>query len=604
MFIGDSNNMTYFSASAPTSPQQPPILSWQPALPEEPDSPDLPDLSEQKDRKSRLSSPSSAPIISPLRRLNDDDPVTQLMNRNSELLRRIYVMDRLFTCKGLLEVFSKSGDVVTHIQSTKDEVNKTTDAHLKTKDDVHEFACARLAVDTKQSKMFQEQELKAKLPFALQCLNILDNYEPDAKGNLKVKGTGEAVAFNYEQLTDVVSTVFTKTMTGKNRDLIDSGIKITSGNRNFYARVHAGKLRITDGLGKKLTEEGSAGKINEVWEIVSREMMVFKIALDTDLSKERLKHEARVRTEFNANGDVVEFQDAPTAIYDIPGENLLGILSKKYDSDLFKWLEKNPTNEQRLICAQKVLKAFVKKDKLQFWHADIKPSNFLMEGDEPKLSDLEGGMKFSEAAKKMERPDALTGDYLNLEDIGTIEDLIKDGKDILEAQKAGKSDAEDATKLAEIKKKLVESARSMELFSFAVLLFNILTSGSPFELYDVGLAQEIPNTAPGITEGSLEYLKENYSDDVVNIMVKMLQHFPSKRATLDEVISTFGKMDPKKAAKSSAAQEKEAAANKAATVAAKSNTAAVATTAAATATTKPIDATAKATGNLMGEINK
>lgn len=401
----------------------------------------------------------------------------------------------------------------------------------------YENICELLVIDKTQSKNETDKLIQQRLPFFLQILDIVENYNPDGKGVLTTK-EGVILDFTFKDFIYVLGQVINH-FTLNNQDLFGGGIDLTierdtKNQKEFYAKIECGQLHIAK-VGTEIAR-GTSGIAKVVWDIYTRQILAMKQAFDDDICRQRINRQVGILNKYNPNGKEVSFERPPYYCLCIEKARLFAFVTKKFDGDMFVWTQQNGlTTNLRITTVQKAMRAFLRKEELGLWHNDIKPENFFMEGHDPKLADLETIVTYEEAAETFELSDIWSPDYIS---------RINRGR-LLEIQKIAKDQA-NAKQLPELKKQFIASAKSGELFSFAMTIFIALAAVPPFSTYQSSICPApIPDAANGIHSYSLNKLKRMYGDDIVAVMKKMLAYYPENRyQTAAEAATALESIDP------------------------------------------------------------
>ena len=364
-----------------------------------------------------------------------------------------------------------------------------------------------------------KEDIEKKQITALQYANILKQYKPDDFGELNEN-------FTYYELVFVVEKVFKQHMTDP-RKLLHVGYPVYSTENKFFAKVNRGQVFIIHTLGKILGE-GTTGTVIRVYEIASRQFLALKYArLDKETALDEIQvevaHLKKLHHRLSLRAEPLDgFQDQMLADFYLPEIDLVGYLSPQYEIDLFEWAEKKQaTSLERLAICKALMKICLNLNQLGLWHGDIKPENIMLKNQNPVVIDWTGMLSFDDAAAKFILPRFQTSEFLNLIDA-----------QLLNAMKQRKNPFE--------KNEFLEAAKSLELFSFAITLYWVLTSKMPFdEAFDPLLKRKIPITKEGLNLLPLQ----NYSPEVIFIMTKMLAHDPKDRFNIEEAVSAWEKIE-------------------------------------------------------------
>lgn len=359
---------------------------------------------------------------------------------------------------------------------------------------------------------------KERTDIAKQYARILDQYCPDEKGEINQ-------SFNYYQLVSIIKNVFENHI-WKDQDLFSSGLEVFSEGQTFYAKVEVRQVFIFSAKCKDIGK-GNFGRVGEIYEIASCQLLALKWARKNNPTAcEHIVREISVLKDLQATADFEDcslkgLQDPPLATLHLSGLN--GFLGIRYGIDLHKWCRCDRSNESRLKMCKFIVKAYMAKEDLEIWHGDIKLENILMHDDEVVFIDWDGSIYFQQGARDLKYPRAMSTGYISLLDFDALDALIREG---------GVSGITDDLYI-----KYLESAKSLELFSLAIVLFCVLVSKEPFDMqrneeYD----EDFPFTNDGIRlECCRSLLERKYESDVVQTITKMLSHDPRDRYSIQHI---------------------------------------------------------------------
>lgn len=363
--------------------------------------------------------------------------------------------------------------------------------------------------------------IKERINIAKQYATILEQYVPDEKGDVKQK-------FNYFQLIAVIKKVF-KNHIEKNNGICSIGFEISVENQKFYAKVEAEQIFILF-ANPKIIGEGNFGYVAQIYEIGSQQLLAVKFAKENPSAIEHTYREISVLKNLHALANSNDLnlegvQAAPLATFDLPGFH--GYLGPKYGIDLIDWSMEDHSNEERIAMCRSIMRAFINMHKSGFWHGDIKPENILMGEDGVVIIDWDGSIPFHKAVEDFVYPKALTAKYINSSDLISLDSIIDECDD------CGASEA--------LRLKFLEMGNAMELFSLAMVFFVTLVPIHPFDMEWIkDYKAEFPLTRHGIPHDRMEFLlNKNYSDTIVQTIVKMLSHDPHERYLTQEAIAIW-----------------------------------------------------------------
>lgn len=370
-----------------------------------------------------------------------------------------------------------------------------------------------------------QDSIEKKESIALQYAQILKKYKPDDSGKLHE-------LFNYFELVSVIKQVFKQHLRGGGK-IFYTGIPILIETNLFYAKVNAGQIYIISGTGKQIGQ-GTTGTVCSVYEIATSQFLALKIAHKnnaeslndiqteiTNLKKIQKQMSLRV-TKFEG------IQSSILADFNLPKNDLVGYLGPQYKIDLIDWIDNNSaTPQERIVLCKRLMRVFKNIDELGFWHGDIKPDNIMLNDNQPIVIDWTGALAFKEAATKLIKPKLTTSQYLNKIDILALNFMIAQKKLLTITSK---------DEVEKFRNDYIKTAKSLELFSISLTLFMTLTSESPFDDGSI-----IPQSERGMNKSPL--IKMNYSDDIIQILTKMLAHQPSDRYLINEAFNAWENID-------------------------------------------------------------
>lgn len=354
---------------------------------------------------------------------------------------------------------------------------------------------------------------KAKVDLARKYANILEQYSPDQAGDIKQN-------FTFYQLVELVGIVFKKHMK-QSVGLLHDGIKVSIGGLDFYAKVENEQIFIFES-NYAMLGSGAFGNVGKAFEIATKQFIAVKWANESGLALNQINREIRVLKNLHTMADFEDFsmegfQDRPLAEFYLPG--FTGYLGPVYGINLVKWLDGQPTNEERLVMVRAVVKAFADKERAGYWHGDLKLENFVIGPNGIVMIDWAGALLYHKAAKDFSRSEATTAAYLSVIDLDQLDKIKDEGL-------------------------YIQTAKSLELFFLANNLFCLLASEDPFDLeWNDEYELNFPMTKNGIHEHALESLmNRNYSQEVVQTLVKMLAHKSEDRYSTEEAIEIWGRL--------------------------------------------------------------
>lgn len=364
-----------------------------------------------------------------------------------------------------------------------------------------------------------KEEIKKKEATALQYAKILKKYKPDNSGGLNE-------LFDYSELVSVIKKVFKKHMTDYGY-LLFTGISLNTLKNKYYAKVKADKICIITAK-STLIQKGTTGTVASVYEFASRQFVALKYANDmsfgffnniqTEISNLNKIHKLLSIQSIKLEG----FQDPIIADFNLPTHNLIGYLCPRYDIDLLDWiLDSNAPQTERIMLCKSLMQVYMNINKLGIWHGDIKLENIMLKNNQAIVIDWVGSMFFDDAAAQFTSPVFNTPEYCNIIDLMDLK-YLQEERNIL------------------LKSDYIETAKSLELFSIAMVIFGILTSKMPFKnIYDPEFDCMMPQTKTGFKI----HLLETYDADILYIMKRMLAHLPEDRYLGEEAFKAWQNID-------------------------------------------------------------
>lgn len=364
---------------------------------------------------------------------------------------------------------------------------------------------------------------KERTEIARKYAKILEQYHPDDKGNINKK-------FNYYHLVSVIKEVFENHIF-EEEALFDKGLEIIIDGKTFYAKVESPQIYMF--FAKcELLGDGANGRVGEIYEIASQQLLAFKWA-EGDISKEkRLNREIYVLKNLHAKADfegysLVGLQDPPLATFHLP--EFSGFLGKKLGINLHSWCERDHSNEDRISMCKSIIASYINVYESRFWQGDIKLENILESENGVVFIDWDGSIPIHNASA-IHRPKSLTTNYISLEDLADLESL--------------EDEWDESGMTCELRLRYEKVAHSMELFSIAIVLFCVLVSKEPFTVDWVKNYEAIfPITHKGINQESWDALVEKKYDYKIGLTIaRMLRSSPNDRSSLQEVIDFWRKI--------------------------------------------------------------
>lgn len=364
-----------------------------------------------------------------------------------------------------------------------------------------------------------QEDILKKQAITLEYTKIFKKYKPSDSGELHS-------LFNYAELISVIKKVFKKHMHDPRR-LLYTGVPIDTHENKYFAKVNAGKICIITALGKPLGK-GTTGAVLSVFELVSQQFVALKHTLTAssddlrtiqmEITNIKMIHKLMSTQSLKLEG----FQDPILADFKLPNAHMIGYLSPQYDMDLVDWLDTfNASTFSRIRLCQSLMQIYMNISKLGIWHGDLKAENIMLKNDKPVVIDWTGALLLEAAASKFTMPKFSTSHYCNKIDVLTLKSLR-------------------TQKNPELKSEFIKSAKSLELFSMAMVIYMVLTSDMPFmEVEDPDLMKMMPLTKRGLKELPLG----SYNDDILYIMKRMLAHQPSERFSSEEAFTAWQNID-------------------------------------------------------------
>ncbi len=238
--------------------------------------------------------------------------------------------------------------------------------------------------------------------------------------------------------------------------------------------------------------------------------------IKAEISNLKSIHEKASQSGLSLGG----IQNKPHATFDISldGKRFIGFIGRRYGIDLYNWCDEPHSNAERILVCKRLMAVYKNILNLGYWHGDIKLDNALMTQKGLVIIDWAGSLSMQEVSNEFEMPNAKTRAFLDLE---VYNELLK-----LEVS------CDDLDRF-------IQLAQSLELFSVAITMFNVLTNFSPFHCDNEGYSE----SAAGICHDSRKkFLERKYSQNVLKVIFKMLSADPKDRYTPLEAIEVWEKM--------------------------------------------------------------
>lgn len=355
---------------------------------------------------------------------------------------------------------------------------------------------------------------------------IMAQYVPIESGRIKW-------CFNYFELVSSVKKVFEEHIS-ENESLFSSGISIPVGNKTIYGKVEKERVYLFFKTGVSLGS-GSYGAVSEIYDIASRQFLALKesfqdekelAALDMEISNLNLLHQ---QVALLGSLSVEGLQSLPLATFDLPSE-LKGYIGFKYDYNLREWSLGYHSNTERVSMCKSLMRAFKHKTALGFWHGDLKRENFLTNGKSCVLIDWAGSVLYQQALERGSGPKYYTSDHVDLNSKICLRALFT----ILKEK--GKEDAA-------LNQRFLEVAHENELFSMAMVLFQTLVPYRPFDLIEDN-GRDFCNVDTGLKlDSKRELMNREYSDEVIQLITKMLSSDYKNRYSDQEAVDKWEKIE-------------------------------------------------------------
>ena len=377
-----------------------------------------------------------------------------------------------------------------------------------------------------------KRKIEKRQTIAMIYAEILAKYIPDDSGELDLN-------FNYYELVTIVKGVFDKHLQ-KYPSLFSSGIKLNCSGQEFYVKVEKSKVCIFSNRAE-LISRGDYGVVYKIYEISSQQLFALKLSkpakkntskavstarkniryLSSEISNLKYLHQLASTFSDGAKG----LQAAP--LFTFNQTSFYGYVGALYENELGVWAQGNHENVKRLVMAKSLMRAFETLTKLSCWHGDLKDRNVLVQGDGCVIIDFAGSMLFQEAFKNKVLPQFYSYTHTNKEDQMFCTDYIL-GK---VNDKKGESIQNE---------KFIELAHAWDLYSVAMILFQILSSVKPFKEMD---DHPWPITKNGICQEHKDILeKKGYSPEVIKVLTQMLNHDYKTRLSVKAAIEIWEKI--------------------------------------------------------------
>lgn len=408
--------------------------------------------------------------------------------------------------------------------------------HEELKDKTKSLALVYFSLNLKSTSSLEIVEEKQRI--ALVYAKILTQYTPNIDGCIHSE-------LNYFELVKTIKKVFSKHII-EDKNLFNGGLYTTVVNKCFYFKVQDNKIYIYLNSGS-LLGKGGYGSVFKVFEIVSKKYFALKQAFPTkrqELYQEIQNLNTLHRCAQEMNVDVAGLQAAPYMTLDIQaGEcSLNAYISTCYGMDLHTWINGNYSNVERLKMCKSLMDAYKNKTELGILHGDIKPKNILTHTGGCVIIDWAGALPFKDALNFLKMPKTFTTIYGNYLDYDWIRKIIICLKDEWKRNEEILSPC-DWKEDELLKTSFVEIADTLELFSMAIVLFMTLSACYPFPKGISENGKAWPYTNEGILEIAMEKLTAmNYSQEVVQTIIKMLSHDYTMRYSTKEAIEIWEKI--------------------------------------------------------------
>lgn len=357
------------------------------------------------------------------------------------------------------------------------------------------------------------KKIEKKQQIARIYADILVQYIPNSKGELNQ-------TFKYFDLVNAVKTTFRQHL-DKSKDLFSIGIQVGSGFKGFYSKVEGDRVCILSILSEPAIASGGHGSVRKVFEITTRQFYAFKISMNT--AEDRgyiLKEIDNLKMLHSLEGGSVEgLQPPPYWTLNMPF--LTGFIGPLYEVDLSVWYTGAHEKSKRLKMAKSLMSAFKNKMDRGLWHGDLKDKNVLAKGEECVIIDWAGVITFEESLRQVKLPLFYCYSHIYKNDYERL-DMHMRFRFV---------DLDEFTALA----------YASDLFSVAIILFQILGGEKPFE--ELCTMTPWPLVEKGIRPYAMQKLKEKgYQDPVVNAVTKMLNINYRERYSSQQAIALWDKI--------------------------------------------------------------
>lgn len=337
---------------------------------------------------------------------------------------------------------------------------------------------------------------------------IIAEHVPDDEGDLGQN-------FKYFDLVAAVKEVFCYHLMDS-VSLLKYGIEIQPYQVKFYARCENGKVCI---FPNKMEEvhHGGHGDVCKIYEVASRQFLAFKISkLDAE-EKQFLIEEIN---KIERLQDLEGLQSFP--LFTFHFHRFSGYVGPLHGPDLSKWFKGAYDNNKRLAMGKSLMRAFANKTHLGIWHGDLKDKNVVTNGDECIIIDWAGSILYSVALGLKKVPKFYTYSA-HKDDFNFIMDC-RNGL------------------FQNMTEKFHDLVHALDLFSVAIVLFQILSGEKPFN--EESSETPWPLVKQGITENAKNKLNERgYKQEIVDTLTKMLCYDYKERYSVQQAIEIWDKYE-------------------------------------------------------------